>query len=61
MLNLKICGVNNLNFLKEILLIEEIKFLGFIFYDKSPRNVNVKFLDSIKKLTLEIRGLYVYT
>jgi len=61
MLNLKICGVNNLNFLKEILLIEEIKFLGFIFYDKSPRNVNVKFLDSIKKINFgDKRPVCVY-
>ena len=40
----KICGVNNLSILEEIVNLE-IDFVGFIFFEKSPRNVNNNFLE----------------
>ena len=40
----KICGVNNLSILEEIVNLE-IDFVGFIFFGKSPRNVNNNFLE----------------
>ena len=36
---IKICGIADLNFLKEVIQINEISYLGFIFYEKSPRFV----------------------
>ena len=40
----KICGVNDLSILEEIVNLE-IDFVGFIFFEKSPRNVNNNFLE----------------
>ena len=40
----KICGVNDLSILEEIINLE-IDFVGFIFFGKSPRNVNNNFLE----------------
>jgi len=40
----KICGVNNLSILEEIVNLE-IDFVGFIFFEKSPRNLNNNFLE----------------
>ena len=40
----KICGVNDLSILEEIVNLE-IDFVGFIFFGKSPRNVNNNFLE----------------
>ena len=43
----KICGISNLNFLDEVTELNNISYLGFIFYDSSPRNVTEEFLRSI--------------
>ena len=40
----KICGVNDLFILEEIVNLE-IDFVGFIFFEKSPRNVNNNFFE----------------
>ena len=40
----KICGVNDLFILEEIVNLK-IDFVGFIFFGKSPRNVNNNFLE----------------
>ena len=41
---IKICGVNDLSILDEIVNLE-IDYVGFIFFEKSPRNINNNFLD----------------
>ena len=46
---IKICGINDLDILDELVMIDGITFLGFIFYDKSPRNVTNNFLEKINK------------
>ena len=35
----KICGINDLNVLNALVAMNGIDFLGFIFYENSPRNV----------------------
>jgi phosphoribosylanthranilate isomerase len=44
----KICGISDFHFLNEIIELEGINYLGFIFYEKSPRYVNQKFLNKLK-------------
>ena len=46
---IKICGIADLNFLKEVVQINEISYLGFIFYEKSPRYITKDFLNDIKR------------
>tara|TARA_B100001027_G_scaffold18408_1_gene11072 strand:+ start:1047 stop:1658 length:612 start_codon:yes stop_codon:yes gene_type:complete len=46
---IKICGINDIDILEELVMIDGITFLGFIFYDKSPRNVTNNFLEKINK------------
>ena len=52
-MKIKICG---LNITRDVQLCIDLKvnFLGFVFYEKSPRNINLKilknFLNSIKKI-----------
>ena len=46
---IKICGINDIDILDELVMIDGITFLGFIFYDKSPRNVTNSFLEKINK------------
>ena len=45
----KICGIADLNFLNEVIQINEINYLGFIFYENSPRNVTKDLLNDIKR------------
>ncbi len=45
---IKICGISDINFLNEIIKLEGINYLGFIFYEKSPRCVPKNFLNEIK-------------
>ena len=45
---IKICGIADLNFLNEVIQINEINYLGFIFYENSPRNVTKDLLNEIK-------------
>jgi phosphoribosylanthranilate isomerase len=47
-IELKICGINSESIIKKIILHGGCKYLGFIFYPPSPRNLSVE--DS-KKLT----------
>ena len=44
----KICGISDFHFLNEIIGLEGINYLGFIFYEKSPRYVNQEFLNKLK-------------
>ena len=46
---IKICGIADLNFLNEVIQINEINYLGFIFYENSPRNVTQDLLNDIKR------------
>jgi len=47
-LELKICGINSENIIQTILKIGGCKYLGFVFYPPSPRNLS---LNKSKKLT----------
>ena len=47
---IKICGVNDLQILHELIMIDEVNFIGFIFYNDSPRNVTDNFLNKISKI-----------
>ena len=47
---IKICGVNDLQILHELIMIDEVSFIGFIFYNDSPRNVTDNFLNKISKI-----------
>ena len=46
---IKICGIADLKFLNEVIQINEINYLGFIFYENSPRNVTKDLLNNIKR------------
>ena len=48
---IKICGINDFNILQQLASIDSIDYLGFIFYEKSVRNVSPEFLEQIKKRT----------
>ena len=50
---LKICGMNNIEILNELISIDKINFLGFIFYKNSIRNVSEEFLKQIKACNFE--------
>ena len=45
----KICGISNIEILKTLISLD-LDFIGFIFYSKSPRYVDTKFLQSIEDL-----------
>ena len=47
---IKICGVNDIQILHELIMIDEVNFIGFIFYNDSPRNVTDNFLKKISKI-----------
>ena len=58
---IKICGINELKILNELIMIEEIDFIGFIFYQDSLRNVSNNFLLQLKDIDLkEKRPVCVY-
>jgi len=46
---IKICGISNIKILKTLISLD-IDFIGFIFYLKSPRFVDNKFLQSIQDI-----------
>ena len=46
---IKICGISNIKSLKTLISLD-IDFIGFIFYSKSPRFVDNKFLQSIQDI-----------
>ena len=45
----KICGINDLNVLNALVAMSGIDFLGFIFYENSPRNVPDDLINVINK------------
>ena len=58
---IKICGINELKILNELIMIEEIDFIGFIFYQDSLRNVSNNLLQQLKDIDLkEKRPVCVY-
>ena len=46
---IKICGINDFNVLQQLVSIDSIDYLGFIFYEKSVRNVSPEFLELVKE------------
>ena len=46
---IKICGISNIKILKTLISLD-MDFIGFIFYSKSPRFVDNKFLQSIQDI-----------
>ena len=46
---IKICGINDFNVLQQLVSIDNINYLGFIFYEKSVRNVSPEFLEQVKE------------
>ena len=50
---IKICGINELKILNELIMIEEIDFIGFIFYQDSLRNVSNNLLQQLKDIDLK--------
>ena len=46
----KICGINDIKVLNELIGIDEISFLGFIFYQSSPRHITEDFLNELKNI-----------
>ena len=58
---IKICGIKELKILNELIMIEEIDFIGFIFYQDSLRNVSKNLLQQLKNIDLkEKRPVCVY-
>ena len=47
-IELKICGINSQRIIEEIIKSSGCKYLGFVFYPSSPRNVSI---EQSKKLT----------
>ena len=57
---IKICGINDINILQNIINLK-IDYVGFIFYEKSPRNVDEKFLKTLNEINFKkIRPVCVY-
>ena len=57
---IKICGISNIKILKTLISLD-IDFIGFIFYSKSPRFVDNKFLQSIQDIDFKnSRSVCVY-
>ena len=46
---IKICGINDFNVLQKLVSMDNINYLGFIFYEKSVRNVSPEFLERVKE------------
>ena len=58
---IKICGIKELKTLNELIMIKEIDFIGFIFYQDSLRNVSKNLLQQLKNIDLkEKRPVCVY-
>ena len=57
---IKICGISNIEILKTLISLD-LDFIGFIFYSKSPRYVDTKFLQSIEDIDFkDSRPVCVY-
>ena len=50
---IKICGIKELKILNELIMIKEIDFIGFIFYQDSLRNVSKNLLQQLKNIDLK--------
>ena len=58
---IKICGIKDLNILNQLIELEAIDFIGFIFFEKSPRNVSNDFLNKLNGVNLQNkRAVCVY-
>ena len=58
---IKICGIKELKILNELIMVKEIDFIGFIFYQDSLRNVSKNLLQQLKNIDLkEKRPVCVY-
>ena len=56
----KICGISNIETFKTLISLD-LDFIGFIFYSKSPRYVDTKFLQSIEDIDFkDSRPVCVY-
>ena len=56
----KICGISNIEILKTLISLD-LDFIGFIFYSKSPRYIDTKFLQSIEDIDFkDSRPVCVY-
>ena len=56
----KVCGISNIEILKTLISLD-LDFIGFIFYSKSPRYVDTKFLQSIEDIDFkDSRPVCVY-
>jgi phosphoribosylanthranilate isomerase len=56
----KICGISNIEILKTLISLD-LDFIGFIFYSKSSRYVDTKFLQSIEDIDFkDSRPVCVY-
>ncbi|MDB4856290.1 phosphoribosylanthranilate isomerase [Gammaproteobacteria bacterium] len=56
----KICGISNIETLKTLISLD-LDFIGFIFYSKSPRYVDTKFLQLIEDIDFkDSRPVCVY-
>ncbi|MGL6021703.1 MAG: phosphoribosylanthranilate isomerase [Chitinophagaceae bacterium] len=61
MIKIKVCGMREENNVQQISMLP-IDFMGFIFYDQSPRNVvfaDIQYLCSWKKLNIKKVGVFV--
>jgi phosphoribosylanthranilate isomerase len=57
---IKICGISNIEILKNLISLD-LDFIGFIFYSKSSRYVDTKFLQSIEDIDFkDSRPVCVY-
>ena len=50
---IKVCGINELTILNELANLEKIDFLGFIFYENSPRFVSEDLINRINEIDLK--------
>ena len=58
---IKICGIKDFNTLNQLIELEAIDFIGFIFFRKSPRNVSNGFLNKVNGINLQNkRAVCVY-
>ena len=58
---IKICGIKDLNILNQLIELEAIDFIGFIFFEKSPRNVSKNILNIVNGINLKNkRAVCVY-
>ena len=54
---IKICGIKDFNTLNQLIGLDEIDFIGFIFFGKSPRNVSNDFLNEVNGINLQNKNV----